>query len=143
MPASSALMPAPFARAPAVPPLPVATVEAKLLISLQRSVAEQGERLADDMVQLKQGLVGFVSKEDFSTWNTAMNQQVADFLQQGLAEITRDLQLQLSGIRNDILALAASATSHPPAGVGEAPNGDPEVELLVCKGTKRKAAASP
>ena len=51
--------------------------------------------------------------------------------------------MQLDDIRRDIKSLAASASSRPSAGAGEAPEGDPQVERLAIKGTKRKAASGP
>ena len=64
-----------------------------------------------------------------------MNQQVAQFLQDGLAEVTRDVQLQLKGIHDDV-KLMISAALPDPKGPGGAPKGDPEVAVIA--GAKRK-----
>ena len=133
---------APFPRLQAAQPQAMAAVEARVL-ELHNNMAVQGKQLTSEVAQLKQTMANTVSKLDFSKWNTAMSQQVADFLEHGLAEVTKDLQLQLDDIRRDIKALATSASSRPSAGVGEAPEGDPQVERLVNKGHQAQNCFEP
>ena len=117
------------------PPAVISAAQGGQLRLLQTTVQEQDQRLQGDIQSIKDNMAGFVTTADFNDWGAAMNQQVAQFLQDGLAEVARDVQLQLQGIREECTLMIDSAL---PAlkGAGKAPEGDPEAEHLA--GSKRK-----
>ena len=117
------------------PPMAISAAHEGRLAQLQHSMEAQGQRLQADIQEVKDSVAGLVSTSDFNTWSVSMNGQVAEFLQDGLAEVARDVQLQLQVIRDECKLMIETALSAP-KGAGKAPEGDPEVEPQA--GSKRK-----
>ena len=82
-------------------------------MQLQASCEKQGQHLQVELQGIREEMTGLVTTGDFNNWSASMNQQVATFLQDGLAEMTKDLQLQLQGIRDECKAMVASALPAP------------------------------
>ena len=68
------------------PPTGGAAAQAGQLRQLQVVVDEQGQRLQGEIQSINDNIAGLVTTSDFNAWGTSMNQQVAQFLQDGLAE---------------------------------------------------------